>query len=62
MNLRSDLFIGKCVVIYFVIILCTWHVTAQDLYSAKGYWTEINKDNYQKILQKKTCWRYADRK
>jgi hypothetical protein len=53
MNLRSDLFIGKCVVIYFVIILCTWHVTAQDLYSAKGYWTEINKDNYQKILQKK---------
>ncbi|MBL7877358.1 MAG: hypothetical protein JNL53_16960, partial [Cyclobacteriaceae bacterium] len=26
---------------------------AQDLYSARGYWTEINKEAYQKILQKK---------
>jgi hypothetical protein len=53
MNLRRDLFMSKWVVTIIVILLCSGHTLAQDLYSAKGYWTEINKDNYQKILQKK---------
>lgn len=47
------MYIGKWLVPFIFIILCTCQTLAQDLYSARGYWTEINKEAYQKILQKK---------
>lgn len=31
----------------------SWHAQAQELYTAKGYWSELNKDTYKKIQQKK---------
>lgn len=31
----------------------SWHAQAQDLYTAKGYWNELNKETYKKIQQKK---------
>jgi hypothetical protein len=31
----------------------SWHAQAQDIYTAKGYWNELNKDTYKKIQQKK---------
>jgi hypothetical protein len=53
MNLRSSLLLGTWVVSFMVILLCTGHTLAQDLYTAKGYWSELNKDTYKKIQQKK---------
>lgn len=47
------MYIGKWLVPFIFIILCTCQTLAQDLYSARGYWSEINKEAYQKILQKK---------
>lgn len=47
------MYIGKWLVSFIFIILCTCQTLAQDLYSARGYWSEINKEAYQKILQKK---------
>lgn len=47
------MYAGKWLVPFIFIILCTCQTLAQDLYSARGYWTEINKEAYQKILQKK---------
>jgi hypothetical protein len=34
-----------------LVILCH-HAAAQDLYTARGYWQEINKETYRKIKQK----------
>lgn len=45
--------IGKWLLTSIVIILCAGHIIAQDLYTARGYWSEINKDAYKKIQLKK---------
>jgi len=36
-----------------LLIACHFSALAQELYSARGYWVEINKETYKKILDKK---------
>jgi hypothetical protein len=45
---------SSCLVFLLIILMAgSWHAQAQDLYTAKGYWNELNKDTYKKIQQKK---------
>ena len=37
----------------FVLVSASFSGMAQELYSAQGYWNEINKEGYQQILVKK---------
>ena len=45
----------KVVLLLSVTIILTIHFSsiAQELYSARGYWVELNKEPYKKILEKK---------
>lgn len=45
---------AACIIIFSTALFaCTISATAQELYSARGYWVELNKENYKKILEKK---------
>lgn len=46
---------GKIKLLFFIAIIFTFHFSsnAQELYSARGYWEELNKETYKKILDKK---------
>ena len=39
--------------IFLLLILCYHMGNSQELYTARGYWTELNKDTYKKIREKK---------
>lgn len=41
-----------CLLVLIVMFAQNTSILAQELYTAKGYWTELNKENYKKILQK----------
>ncbi|MEQ1588721.1 MAG: hypothetical protein ABL895_22740, partial [Cyclobacteriaceae bacterium] len=45
--------ISSLIILLVILLAFNWQVQAQDLYTAKGYWTELNKDTYKKIQQKK---------
>jgi hypothetical protein len=46
---------GKvCIAILLITMAFSTNLLAQELYTAKGYWTELNKEGYQKILKKQT--------
>jgi hypothetical protein len=43
-----------CLTILLSIFAFQNNLLAQELYTAKGYWTELNRENYKTILQKQT--------
>jgi hypothetical protein len=46
---------GKvCIANLLITMAFSTNLLAQELYTAKGYWTELNKEGYQKILKKQT--------
>lgn len=40
--------------ILLTLVLISLSTAAQDVYTARGYWEELNKEAYQKILQKRS--------
>lgn len=43
----------SCLLVLLLVFIFS-QTSAQDLYTAKGYWNELNKETYQKILAKKS--------
>jgi hypothetical protein len=40
-------------ILIIILLVCPRDAQSQDLYTAKGYWSELNKETYKKIQQKK---------
>lgn len=43
----------RLIIFITIFFACSFYTLAQDLYSARGYWLELNKDTYKNILDKK---------
>ncbi len=41
------------ILLSFCLLLCFGGAMSQELYTARGYWMELNKENYKKVREKK---------
>ncbi len=46
-------FISACLFVLMILMFAAQFSMAQDLYSARGYWEELHKETYKKIIDKR---------